>query len=57
LDAAAKEGKPTFEYGIQRGINAGYLSKYKIYSRRKCSDLEAQNGKGKKSSPAHGVGR
>lgn len=30
-DAAKKEGRPTFEYGIQRGINDGYLSKYRVY--------------------------
>jgi type I restriction enzyme, R subunit len=30
-DAVAKEGKPTFEYGIQRGINDGYLANYRIY--------------------------
>ena len=30
-DAAKKEGRPTFEYGIQRGINDGYLTKYRVY--------------------------
>lgn len=30
-DAARKEGRPTFEYGIQRGISDGYLSKYRVY--------------------------
>ncbi|MCR5220097.1 MAG: DEAD/DEAH box helicase family protein [bacterium] len=30
-DAVKKEGCPTFEYGIQRGINDGYLAKYRIY--------------------------
>jgi type I restriction enzyme R subunit len=30
-DAAKKEGRPTFEYGIQRGIKDGYLTKYRIY--------------------------
>lgn len=30
-DAARKEGHPTFEYGIQRGISDGYLSKYRVY--------------------------
>jgi type I restriction enzyme, R subunit len=30
-DAAKKEGNPTFEYGIQRAINDGYLSNYRIY--------------------------
>jgi type I restriction enzyme R subunit len=30
-DAAKKEGRPTFEYGIRRGINDGFLSKYRIY--------------------------
>ena len=30
-DAVRKEGRPTFEYGIQRGINDGYLAKYRVY--------------------------
>jgi type I restriction enzyme R subunit len=30
-DAAKKEGRPTFEYGIQHGIDDGYLAKYRIY--------------------------
>jgi type I restriction enzyme R subunit len=30
-DAANKEGHPTFEYSIQRGINDGYLAKYRVY--------------------------
>jgi len=30
-DAARKEGRPTYEYGIQRGINDGHLAKYRIY--------------------------
>jgi type I restriction enzyme, R subunit len=30
-DAVKKEGRPTFEYGIQRGINEGYLSNYRVY--------------------------
>lgn len=30
-DAAKKEGRPTFEYSIQRGINDGYLTKYRVY--------------------------
>lgn len=30
-DAIKKEGVPTFEYGIRRGINDGYLTKYRIY--------------------------
>ncbi len=30
-DAVQKEGRPTFEYGIQQGINDGYLSRYRIY--------------------------
>lgn len=30
-DAARKEGRPTFEYGIQRGINDGHISRYRVY--------------------------
>ncbi len=30
-DAVTKKGRPTFEYGIQRGINDGYLSNYRVY--------------------------
>lgn len=30
-DAVKKEGRPTFKYGIQRGINEGYLTKYRVY--------------------------
>jgi type I restriction enzyme R subunit len=30
-NAAKKEGRPTFEYAIQRAINKGYLSRYRIY--------------------------
>ena len=30
-DAGKKEGRPTFEYGIQRAINDGFLSNYRIY--------------------------
>jgi type I restriction enzyme R subunit len=30
-DSAAQEGRPTFAYAIQDGINEGYLSPYRIY--------------------------
>ncbi|MBM4167855.1 MAG: DEAD/DEAH box helicase [Ignavibacteria bacterium] len=30
-DSAAQEGKPTFRYSIQEGINDNYLANYKIY--------------------------
>lgn len=50
-DAARKEGRPTFEYGIQRGINEGYLTKYRVYHADSVLTYEGAEWKGEGIKP------
>lgn len=50
-DSARKEGRPTFEYGIQRGINDGYLSKYRIYHAESVLTYEGAEWEGEEIKP------
>lgn len=50
-DAARREGCPTFEYGIQRGINEGYLSKYRIYHAESVLTFEGVEWEGEEIKP------
>ncbi|MGO9531073.1 MAG: DEAD/DEAH box helicase family protein [Syntrophobacteraceae bacterium] len=50
-DAARKEGRPTFEYGIQRGINEGYLSKYRVYHAESVLTYEGAEWEGEEIKP------
>jgi type I restriction enzyme R subunit len=50
-DAAKKEGRPTFEYGIQRGINDHYLSKYRVYHAESVLTYEGAEWEGEEIKP------
>ncbi len=50
-DAVRKEGRPTFEYGIQKGINEGYLSKYRIYHAESVLTYEGAEWEGEEIKP------
>ena len=50
-NAAEKTGQPTFEYGIQRGINDGYLSKYRIYNAESVLTFEGAEWEGEEIKP------
>jgi type I restriction enzyme R subunit len=50
-DAAKKEGRPTFEYAIQRGINEGYLSKYRIYHAESVLTYDGAEWEGEEIKP------
>jgi type I restriction enzyme, R subunit len=50
-DAVRKEGRPTFEYGIQPGINEGYLSKYRIYHAESVLTYEGAEWEGEEIKP------
>lgn len=50
-DASKKEGKPTFEYGIQLGINEGYLAKYSIYHAESVLTFEGAEWEGEEIKP------
>lgn len=50
-DAAKKEGRPTFEYGIQRGINDGYLTKYRVYHAESVLTFEGAEWEGEEIKP------
>lgn len=50
-DSAKKEGRPTFEYGIQRGINDGYLSKYRVYHAESVLTYEGAEWEGEEIKP------
>ncbi|MCK4857213.1 MAG: hypothetical protein KAT58_04525, partial [candidate division Zixibacteria bacterium] len=50
-DAAKKEGGPTFEYGIQRAINDGYLSNYRIYHAESVLTYEGAEWEGEEIKP------
>jgi type I restriction enzyme R subunit len=50
-DAAKKEGRPTFEYGIQRAINDGFLSNYRIYHAESVLTYEGAEWEGEEIKP------
>lgn len=50
-DAARKEGRPTFEYSIQEGINQGYLAKYRIYHAESVLTYEGAEWEGEEIKP------
>jgi type I restriction enzyme R subunit len=50
-DAAKKEGHPTFEYGIQNGINEGYISKYRVYNAESVLTYEGAEWEGEEIKP------
>jgi len=50
-DAANKEGRPTFEYGIQHGINEGYLAKYRVYHAESVLTFEGAEWEGEEIKP------
>ncbi|NQU03496.1 MAG: DEAD/DEAH box helicase family protein [Syntrophaceae bacterium] len=50
-NAAKKEGRPTFEYGIQRAINDGFLSKYRIYHAESVLTYEGAEWEGEEIKP------
>jgi len=50
-DAARKEGRPTFEYGIQRAINEGHLSNYRIYHAESVLTYEGAEWEGEEIKP------
>ncbi len=50
-NAAGKEGRPTFEYGIQRGIEDGYLSKYRVYHAESVLTFEGAEWEGEEIKP------
>jgi type I restriction enzyme R subunit len=50
-DAAHKVGRPTFEYGIQRAINEGYLSNYRIYHAESVLTYEGAEWEGEEIKP------
>jgi type I restriction enzyme R subunit len=49
--AAKKEGRPTFEYGIQRAINDGFLSNYRIYHAESVLTYEGAEWEGEEIKP------
>ncbi|MDH4100209.1 MAG: DEAD/DEAH box helicase family protein [Nitrospirota bacterium] len=50
-DSARKEGRPTFEYDIQRGINDGYLAKYRVYHAESVLTYEGAEWEGEEIKP------
>ena len=50
-DAVRKEGRPTFEYSIQKGINEEYLSKYRIYHAESVLTYEGAEWEGEEIKP------
>lgn len=50
-DAAKKEGRPTFYYGIQQGINDCYLSNYFIYHAESILTYEGAQWEGDEIKP------
>lgn len=50
-DAVRKEGRPTFEYSIQKGINEGYLAKYRIYHAESVLTYEGAEWEGEEIKP------
>ena len=50
-DAVRKEGRPTFEYGIQRGINEKWLSKYRVYHAESVLTFEGAEWEGEEIKP------
>jgi len=50
-NASKKEGHPTFEYGIQRAINDGYLSNYCIYHAESVLTYEGAEWEGDEIKP------
>jgi len=50
-DAAKKEGRPTFEYGIQRAIQEGHLARYSIYHAESVLTYEGAEWEGEEIKP------
>jgi type I restriction enzyme R subunit len=50
-NAPRKEGRPTFEYSIQDGINQGYLAKYRIYHAESILTYEGAEWEGEEIKP------
>ncbi|MBW2109511.1 MAG: DEAD/DEAH box helicase family protein, partial [Deltaproteobacteria bacterium] len=50
-DTVKKEGRPTFEYGIQRAINDGFLSNYRIYHAESVLTYEGAEWEGEEIKP------
>jgi len=50
-DAVRKEGRPTFEYGIQRGINEKWLSRYRVYHAESVLTFEGAEWEGEEIKP------
>lgn len=50
-DTEKKEGRPTFEYGIQRAINDGFLSNYRIYHAESVLTYEGAEWEGEEIKP------
>jgi len=50
-DSAKKEGRPTFEYGIQRAIKEGHLAKYRIYHAESVLTYEGAEWEGEEIKP------
>jgi type I restriction enzyme R subunit len=50
-DAVRKEGRPTFEYGIQRAINEGHLADYRVYHAESVLTYEGAEWEGEEIKP------
>jgi len=50
-DAVKREGRPTFEYGIQRAIKEGHLSNYRIYHAESVLTYEGAQWEGDEIKP------
>jgi len=50
-DASKRTGTPTFEYGIQRAINEGFLSNYRIYHAETVLTYEGAEWEGDEIKP------
>jgi len=50
-DSAKKEGRPTFEYGIQRAINKKHLANYRIYHAESVLTYEGAEWEGEEIKP------
>lgn len=50
-DAAKKEGRPTFEYGIQPAIQEGHLARYSIYHAESVLTYEGAQWEGEEIKP------
>jgi type I restriction enzyme, R subunit len=50
-DAVQKQGRPTFEYGILRGINEGFLAKYRVYHAESVLTYEGAQWEGEEIKP------